>query len=291
MEDRGVLAQRHSLPLPPKFGRQSTPSVHHLVDLTKSEPDAAPLASASAPVAAPPAAKAGGPAGSAVEATGASPSKPSQSFDGRQSFISLDVDERPVTGVPAVDQPPPSSSSPALVAPFPPKSPPPRSNAASSSAPAAHPPQHAQRADPLNAGTAKQHKPKQPKQPSSAEASTTSAAATAAEEADRQGITPDLFAGASKERPSSAANQGLTAFESGEADAGQKLLVASKSKAAGKGNIQIVLATKHKQVGAPAAHKSHCLESPGEVGCGCCGVDYSTGLCWLPMASGMIYLW
>ncbi|KAL0033603.1 hypothetical protein WJX79_007018 [Trebouxia sp. C0005] len=78
--------------------------------------------------------------------------KPSQSFDGKQSFISLDVEEAPVTGPPSVEQ------------------------------------------------------------PSLADA---------------------------KAAPKAVAQ--------GDAETGQKLLAASRSRAAGKGNIQIVLATKHKQ--------------------------------------------
>lgn len=61
-------------------------------------------------------------------------------------------------------------------------------------------------------------------------------------EVDKRDIKPDLFTAS---RPSSAVPQGAGTLKF---DADQKQLPAAKSKIATKGNIQIVLATKHKQV-------------------------------------------
>ena len=159
---------------------------------------------------------------------------PEHSFDGRQSFISLDVDDAPAGGAASVDQPSPASRQTKLV-------PPVLSNTTaktvSAQLPAAS--QAADKAKPADGTAAAQNSQQQNRQQQAAAAAIKSAADI---EADKRDIKPDLFTAS---RPPSAASQGAGTLKF---DADQKQLPAAKSKVATKGNIQIVLATKHKQV-------------------------------------------
>ena len=174
----------------------------------------------------------------AVPAT-AQADTPDKSFDGRQSFISLDVDDAPAGGAASVDQPSPASRKTKLI----PGSD--SSQAVSAQLPAA-PASTAQQGDsmdvdissPTDATQSPQRQPRQ-QQPGAAGSAVTNAAET---EADKRDIKPDLFTAS---RPSSAVSTGAGALKF---DAEQKQLPAAKSKVAAKGNIQIVLATKHKEV-------------------------------------------
>jgi len=183
-------------------------------------------------------------------AAGADHNKPSQSFDGKQSFISLDVEEAPVTGPPSIEQP--SSAAAQAVS---------KADAQGDAGKKARPgKQPTQQAEPMdldsaNPSTSAADLPalNQARLLGAAPTPATTTAgkpAAAAAETDARAIKPDLLSGSSQSRPASAASQGLAAAEFSEAETGQKLLAASRSKAAGKGNIQIVLATKHKQVQA-----------------------------------------
>jgi len=235
-----VIEDREPLPQRFPFKSNELPAGH----LTKTATAPAPSAIASDSAVRPAAAR-------DTTAAGADHTKPSQSFDGKQSFISLDVEEAPVTGPPSIEQP----SLAAAFAKAAPKADA-QDDAGRKTRPEKQPAQQAQQAEPLDLDSAK---------PSTSVAdlpahsqahllgvaptpATTAAGAPAA--ADTRAIRPDLFAGSSQSRPVSAASQGLAAAEFSEAETGQKLLAASRSKAAGKGNIQIVLATKHKQVQA-----------------------------------------
>ena len=159
---------------------------------------------------------------------------PEHSFDGRQSFISLEVDDAPAGGAASVDQPSPASRKTKLV-------PPVLSNAtakaASAQLPAAS--KAADTAKPADGMETASNSQQQSRQQQAAAAAIKSAADM---EADKRDIKPDLFTAS---RPSSAVSQGAGTLKF---DADQKQLPAAKSKVATKGNIQIVLATKHKQV-------------------------------------------
>ncbi len=176
--------------------------------------------------------------------------KSSQSFDGKQSFISLNVEDAPVTGPPSIEQPSLAAAQAA-----------PKADAQDDAGKKARPEtQPTQQAEPMdldsaNPSTSAANLPALNQVhllgAAPTPASTTAGGpAAAAAEADARAIRPDLLSGSSQSRPASAASQGLAAAEFSEAETGQKLLAASRSKAAGKGNIQIVLATKHKQVQA-----------------------------------------
>ena len=159
---------------------------------------------------------------------------PEHSFDGRQSFISLDVDDAPASGTPSVDQPSPASRQTKVIPPVSSKD---SAKTVSAQLPAA--PMAAGQAQQTGLMDAAQSSPQQPLQQQAAP----SAINTAAEmEAEKRDIKPDLFTAS---RPSSAVRQGAGTLNF---DADQKQLAAAKSKVATKGNIQIVLATKHKQV-------------------------------------------
>lgn len=176
-----------------------------------------------------------------LTAAEAKPSKPSHSFDGKESFISLDLEDGPVAGPPSVDKPPsagarsaaqPTGAKPAVA-----------SLGASQHAEAKDvdaPEPSSGQGDVLSQLNAQPNA-----QPTAASAT---AAAAAGVVAGKRDIRPDLSASTGKERPSSAASQGFAAAQFSKADNGQKLLAAPKGKAAAKGNIQIVLTTKHKQV-------------------------------------------
>ena len=156
---------------------------------------------------------------------------PEHSFDGRQSFISLDFDDAPAGGAASVDQPSPASRKAKHVVP---EASIDTAKAASAQLPAASEAAgNAPQADEtMHAKRSSQQEPQQ--QP---------AVNTAAVmEVDKRDIKPDLFTAS---RPSSAVSQGAGTLKF---DADQKQLPAAKSKVAPKGNIQIVLATKHKQV-------------------------------------------
>ena len=230
IEDREPLPQR----LPSKSSE--LPAGHLTKTVTAPTPSTLPSDTAVRPAAA-----------RDSTAADAGNNKPSQSFDGKQSFISLDLEEAPVTGPSSVEQP---SSAAAKAAP--------KADAQGDAVRKARPEkQPTQQAEPMDLDSAN---------PSASAADlpalsraqllgtaptpATSAGKPAAAEADARAIRPDLFADPSQSRPVSAASQGLAAAEFSEAETGQKLLAASRSKAAGKGNIQIVLATKHKQVQA-----------------------------------------
>ena len=159
---------------------------------------------------------------------------PEHSFDGRQSFISLDIDDAPASGAPSVDQPSPASRQTKLT-------PPVLSNDTARTVSAQLP------AAPVAAGQAQQAGVLDAAHSSQQQLRQQQAAAlainTAAEmEADKRDIKPDLFTAS---RPSSAVSQGAGTLKF---DADQKQLPGAKSKVVTKGNIQIVLATKHKQV-------------------------------------------
>ena len=215
--------QEQGLPLPPpRLSEQQAAATHPAVTEAKAvagvaaSPDAHAIAPTNAPV-----------------------SKPSQSFDGKQSFISLEVDEPPINGAAPVDQPSPAAGlkdSQSVVD---------RQQKSPQSVHTAQAAHELSQAQPMDLDVKPSSQPETQMQAATAAAA---AAAAAADEADKREIRPDLFAAASKERPLSAASQGLSAAKLSEADTGQKLLAASKSKTAAKGNIQIVLATKHKQV-------------------------------------------
>ena len=159
---------------------------------------------------------------------------PEHSFDGKQSFISLDVDDAPAGGAASVDQPSPASRKTKLIPPVPPHA---TATAVSAQSPAAS--QAADKAQPAEVTDAAQSSQQQRRQREAAASAMNNAAAT---EADKRDIKPDLFTAS---RPSSAVSQGAGTLKF---DADQKQLPAAKSKVATKGNIQIVLATKHKQV-------------------------------------------
>ena len=185
-------------------------------------------------------------AGAAAVASAAATGKPSDavantpahSFDGRQSFISLEVEveEAPAHGTAPVDQPLPASR----------KAPPVQQADKQEGNPAEL---LAVQQAVMDAGLSKpagavhaSHQRLQQQQGGAAPAALVLDAAEA--EVDKQAIRPDLFTAS---RPSSAVSQGPGGphFQAG---GDQKQLPAAKSKAAAKGNIQIVLATKHKQV-------------------------------------------
>ncbi len=252
IEDREPLPQR----LPSKSNE--LPAGH----LTKTAAAPAPSAVASNSAVRPAVAR-------ESTAADADHNKPSQSFDGKQSFISLDVEEAPVTGPPSIEQP---SSAAAKAAP--------KADAQDDAVRKARPQkQPTQQVEPMdldsaNPSTSAADLPalNQARLLGTAPTPATTAAgepAAAAAEADVRAIRPDLLSGSSQSRPASAASQGLAAAEFSEAETGQKLLAAARSKAAGKGNIQIVLATKHKQVQAftgcscelygPCAHAVLCM--------------------------------
>ena len=234
VEDREPLPQR--LPFKPT----ELPAGH----LTKTATALAPPAVASDSASVRPA------AARDSRAADVDKNKPSQSFDGKQSFISLDVEDAPVTGPPSIEQP---SSAVAKTAPKADA----QDDAGSQAWPEKQPTQQAEPMDLDSAipSTSAAGLPAldQARLLGTAPTPATTAAgepAAAAAEADAHAIRPDLLSGLSQSRPTSAASQGLAAAEFSEAETGQKLLAASRSKAAGKGNIQIVLATKHKQVQA-----------------------------------------
>lgn len=169
-------------------------------------------------------------------------SKPSQSFDGKQSFISLEVDEAPVSGAPSVDQPSSAATKP-------------DPQLAGMEGQDGQAVSQAQQAQPMDLDAPSTSEPAVPEQPetqppavlgTAAAAADLAAATAAADEADKRDIRPDLFASAS--RPSSAASHVNSVAKPSDAETGPKLLAAPKSKTTAKGNIQIVLATKHKQV-------------------------------------------
>lgn len=174
---------------------------------------------------------------------------PEHSFDGKQSFISLDVGDAPAGGAASVDQPSPASRKTKLIPPVPPHA---TAKAVSAQSPAAS--QAADKALPAEVTDAAQSSQQQKRQWEAAASAMNNAAAT---EADKRDIKPDLFTAS---RPSSAVSQGAGTLKF---DADQKQLPAAKSKVATKGNIQIVLATKHKQVqmlfGLARIICSHCL--------------------------------
>ena len=169
------------------------------------------------------------------DAAAAAPSEtPAHSFDGGQSFISLEVDEAPAQGPAPVDQPSPAS-----------RKAPPAQQADKQDAKSAKPPvvqQAVSDAGPIMPAGAVQASQKQPQQGGAAAAAVIKDPADV--EGDKHAIKPDLFTAS---RPSSAVSQGAGGPPF-QASGDLKQLPAAKSKAAAKGNIQIVLATKHKQV-------------------------------------------
>ena len=159
---------------------------------------------------------------------------PEHSFDGRQSFISLDVDDAPAGGAASVDQPSPASRKTKL---NPPVLSDATAKAVSAQLPAAS--QTADKAQPAVVMDAARASQQQDRQQQAAASAINSAADM---QADKHNIKPDLFTAS---RPSSAVSPGTGTLKF---DADQKQLPAAKSKVAHKGSIQIVLATKHKQV-------------------------------------------
>ena len=190
----------------------------------------------------------------AAIAANAQADTPDYSFDGRQSFISLEVDDAPASGAAPVDQPSPASRKTKLTASEPPSE-------TSKAASVAQPPavskaaSNAQQVNGSKPGCDQIPQQQLRQQGAGAAASAVTDAADA--EADKNDIRPDLFTAS---RPSSAASLGSGALQF-EAD--QKQLPPAKSKVAAKGNIQIVLATKHKEV---------CLVVLHEVLSWCCPV-------------------
>lgn len=163
--------------------------------------------------------------------------KPSHSFDGKESFISLDLEDAPAAGPSSVDKPSPAGAENAA-------QPVGAKPAVASLAAFQH--AEAMEVDAPEPSNGQGNVLSQPNaQPTAASAT---AAAAAGAVAGKRDIRPDLSASTGKERPSSAASQGFAAAQFSKADNGQKLLAAPKGKAAAKGNIQIVLTTKHKQV-------------------------------------------
>lgn len=179
--------------------------------------------------------------------------QPARSFDGKASFISLDFDEAPASTAASVKQQTAAAAVPLTqslqqgqqaktseAAPLPDTSvlhvatPVPQASAAAA----------AQNA--VQVSTTAQ----------TPAATAVAAAAAAAQQAmrgiapaqtDKDNIRPDVFSPASKQRPASAPTESPSTSKANEADAGQKPIAPPKGKVTGRGNIQIVLATKHKQ--------------------------------------------
>ena len=191
----------------------------------------------------------------AAIAANAQADTPDHSFDGRQSFISLEVDDAPASGAAPVDQPSPASRKTKLTASEPPSE---TSKAASVAQPPAVSKAASNKQQVNGSKPGCDQIPQQQLRQQGAGAAASAVTDAADAEADKNDIRPDLFTAS---RPSSAASLGSGPLQF-EAD--QKQLPPAKSKVAAKGNIQIVLATKHKEVCLAVLHEflSWCCPVP-----------------------------
>ena len=208
---------------------------HAAGNRSSSDTKAAVLASSqTAATGAPVAKTASAPQPASVLPAKAVVNSPAHSFDGVQSFISLEVDDAPKGGAAPVDQLSPASRKT--------KRDRQTGNEVTVSTQVQAPPQAAVTGtDPSRATASVHHSQGQPQQQQQGAPAVSDATEM---EVDKQDIKPDLFAPV---RPSSAVSP-VSGGAQSQANADQKQLPAAKGKAAAKGNIQIVLATKHKQV-------------------------------------------